>query len=189
MHKKGAKNSFENYRPVSITSIICKLMESIVKDKIITHMERNHLFSRRQHGFVPLRNCMSNLLICMEKWTEMLEKGYQIDIIYTDFAKAFYRVPHQRLLQKMKNLGIIGSTLHWISERIHCVRVENTSSSWKPVRSGIPQGSVLGPVLFIIFINDMPDYVKSMCQLFADDAKIFRSVNSQEVIRTLQEDL
>ena len=175
MHKKGAKNSFENYRPVSITSIICKLMESIVKDKISNHMERNHLFSRRQHGFVPLRNCMSNLLICMEKWTEMLEKGYRIDIIYTDFAKAFDRVPHQRLLQKMKNLGIIGSTLRWIraflSERIQCVRVENASSSWKPVRSGIPQGS--GPVLFII-LNDMPDYVESMCQLFVDDAKIFR---------------
>ena len=150
-------------------------------------MERNNLFSRRQHGFVPLRNCMSNLLICMKKWTVMLEKRYQIDIIYTDFEKVFDRVPHQRLLQKMKNLGIIGSTLRWItaflSERIQCVRVENASSSWKPVRSGIPQGSVLGPVLFIIFINDTPDYVESMCQLFADDAKIFRSVNSQELYK------
>ena len=165
-------------------------MESIVKDKFINHTERHNLFSRRQHGFVPLRNCISNLL---EKWTEMLEKGYQIDIIYAVYAKAFDRVHHQRLLQKMKNVGITGSTLRWIraflSERIQCVRVENASSSWKPVKSGIPQGSVLGPILFIIFINDMPDYVASMCQLFADDAKIFRSVNSQEDIRTLQEDL
>ena len=94
IHKKGAKNLFENYRPVSITSIICKLMESIVRDKIVTHMERNNLFSKKQHGFVPLRNCMTNLLTCMEKWTDMIEKRLPIDIIYTDFAKAFHRVPH-----------------------------------------------------------------------------------------------
>ena len=127
------------------------------------------------------------------KVDRMLEKGYQIDIIYTDFAKAFDRVPHQRLLQKMKNLGITESTLSWIrvflSEGIQCVRVENVFSSWKPVKSGIPQGSVLWPVIFVIFINDTPDYVQSMCQLFTDDAKIFRSVNSQEDIRILHEDL
>ena len=112
--KKGAKIHLRNYRPVNITSIICKLIESIVKDKIITHMERNKLFSQNQHGLVPLRNCMPYLLICMDMWTGMLEKGYQIDIIYTDFTKTSDRVPHQRLLQKMKNLGIIGSTLSWI---------------------------------------------------------------------------
>ena len=142
---------------------------------------------------LSLRNWMSNLLICMEKWIEMLETGYQVDIIYTDFAKAFDRVPHQRLLLKMKNLGIIGSTLSWVraflSERIQCIRVENEFSSWKPVQSGIPQGSVLVPVLFVIFINDMPDYVESMCQLFADDAKIFRSVKSNEDNIILQRDL
>ena len=193
IHKKGAKNLFENYRPVSITSIICKLMESIVRDKIVTHMERNNLFSKKQHGFVPLRNCMTNLLTCMEKWTDMIEKRLPIDIIYTDFAKAFDRVPHQRLLKKMKNMGIIGKTQSWIqaflSERSQCVRVANEFSSWTRVKSGIPQGSVLGPTLFVIFINDMPDILENTCQLFADDAKIFRSVRSQEDIRTLQDDL
>ena len=94
IHKKGKKNLFENYRPVSITSIICKVMESIIRDKIINHMERNNIFADKQHGFVPLRNCMTNLLTCMESWIDMIEKGQSIDIIYTDFAKAFDKVPH-----------------------------------------------------------------------------------------------
>ena len=89
-------------------------MESIIRDKLVAHMEKNKLFSRYQHGFVPRRNCISNLLICMEMWTEMIERGLPIDVIYTDFAKAFDRVPHQRLLRKMKDLGITGDILAWV---------------------------------------------------------------------------
>ena len=193
LHKKEAKDVCGNYRPVSITSIICKLMESIVRDQIVNHMQTNKLFSNKQHGFVPDRNCMTNLLTCLELWTDMMEKGLPIDIIYTDFAKAFDRVPHQRLLLKLKLLGITGKTLSWIkaflSERQQCVRVENECSTWKKVISGIPQGSVLGPILFVVFINDMPEAVSSMCQLFADDAKIFRGIQSKEDIAALQEDL
>ena len=89
-------------------------MESIVRDQIVDHMLANNLFSSKQHDFVPNRNCMTNLLTCLEIWTDMIEKGLPIDIIYTDFAKAFDRVPHQRLLIKMKMLGIAGKTLSWI---------------------------------------------------------------------------
>ena len=182
IHKKGSKNEPGNYRPISIISIICKLMESIVRDKLVSHMERNNLFSKKQHGFVPLRNCMTNLLTCIELWTEMIEHGLPIDIIYTDFAKAFDRVPHRRLVKKLQNLGIVGNTLKWIeaflSGRSQCVRVENELSPWAPVKSGIPQGSVLVPILFVCFINDLPNMVNSRCQLFADDAKIFRSVKT-----------
>ena len=89
-------------------------MESIVRDKIINHMERNNIFSDKQHGLVPLRNCMTNLSTCMESWTDMIEMGQSIDIIYTDFAKAFDKVPHQRLLRKMKDLGIVGNALNWV---------------------------------------------------------------------------
>ena len=88
-------------------------MESIIRDNIVTHMGQNDITSKKQHGFIPNRNCMTNLLTCLEKWTLMLENGEPIDIIYTDFAKAFDRVPHPRLLQKMKALGIIGNTLNW----------------------------------------------------------------------------
>jgi len=91
IHKKEAKYICGNYLPVSRTSIICKLMKSIVRDQIVEHMSKNNLFSSKQHGFVPDRNCMTNLLTCMEMWTQMIEEGLLIDIIYTDFAKAFDR--------------------------------------------------------------------------------------------------
>ena len=181
IYKKGQKDLPDNYRPVSITSIICKLMESIVRDKIVERMTYNNLFSKKQHGFVPKKNCMTNLLICIEMWTQLLEDGEAVDVIYTDFSKAFDSVPHLRLLQKMTGLGITGSTLAWVeaflSHRMQRVHVEGSYSSWTNVISGIPQGSVLGPILFVIFINDMPVTVESTCQLFADDAKLFSNVH------------
>ena len=190
-HKKGKKNIFENYRPISITSIIRKLMESINRDKIVTYMQRINLLSQYQHGFVPLRNCVTNLLL--EQWTKMIDDGLPIDIIYTDFSKAFDRVPHQRLLRKIRNMGIIGMTRGWIraflTGRTQRVRVEREFSSWAQVKSGIPQGSVLVPTLFIMYINDMPDAINSMCQLFADDAKIFKSVRATDDNKKLQDDL
>lgn len=195
IYKKGEKGFADNYRPVSMTSIICKLMESIIRDKLVEHMVDNKLFSVYQHGFVPRRDCMTNLLSCIEKWSEFLERGESVDVIYTDFAKAFDSVPHQRLLRKLENLGVTGSVLAWIrsflSNRSQCVRVEEDFSSWKPVKSGIPQGSVLGPILFVIFINDMPGIVKNLCQLFADDAKLFCNVDlrDEENNKSLQIDL
>lgn len=168
-------------------------MESIIRDKIVEHMVQNNLFSDKQHGFVPLRNCITNLLFCIENWSSLIEEGSPIDVIYTDFAKAFDRVPHLRLLQKIKNLGIRGRTLSWIkaflTNRVQQVKVEDEYSSWTTVKSGIPQGSVLGPILFVIFINDMPDIVESAIQLFADDAKIYTNVVSSDCNLKLQEDL
>ena len=184
IHKKGEKSVAGNYRPISITSILCKIMESLVRDKLVDHMVSNNLISTKQHGFVPLGNCITTLLSCLEEWVSMLESGNTVDVVYTDFAKAFDSVPHKRLLRKLENNGIIGKTLAWIksflSGRKQCVRINNECSSWISVLSGIPQGSVLGPILFVLFINDLPDVVNSCIQLFADDAKIFDSVHLRE---------
>ena len=111
IHKKGSKKSLGNYRPISITSVISKIMESIIRDSIVLHMTRNDLFSDSQHGFVPGRNCITQLLVCLEEWTKLLEQGHAFDVGYTDFAKAFDSVPHQRLLVKLKKLGIRGKSL------------------------------------------------------------------------------
>ena len=114
IHKKGLKSEVGNYRPVSITSVICKIMESIIRDHIVTYMSSNKLFSTAQHGFFPSRNCMTNLLLSMEDWAAALEYGYSIDIIYTDFAKAFDSVPHKRLFTKLQSIGVQGQLLRWI---------------------------------------------------------------------------
>ena len=184
IHKKGDKSLAGNYRPISITSILCKIMESLVRDELVNHMVKNNLISGKQHGFVPFGNCITNLLSCIEEWSKILESDDTVDVIYTDFAKAFDSVPHQRLLKKLKNNGIIGKTLGWIqaflSDREQCVKIEQEYSDWIRVKSGIPQGSVLGPILFVLFINDMPDVVESLIELFADDAKIFDRVNLRD---------
>ena len=188
--KKGSTTEPGNYRPVSLTSISCKLMESFVTDQIRTFMESNKLFSKCQHGFRNHRSCVTQLLEVLNDLTKLVEEGDSIDIIYLDFAKAFDTVPHKRLLTKLHAYGIDGNILKWIesflSNRSQRVRVNGNYSKYAPVSSGIPQGSILGPLLFIIFINDLPDGIKSICKIFADDTKLYNSHNNHI---TIQKDL
>ena len=168
-------------------------MESIIRDAIVVHLIKNEILSDDQHGFVPGRDCLTQLLLCMEEWTSMVEEGKNFDIIYIDFSKAFDSVAHERLLRKLENVGLNGHLLHWIRTfltcRIQCVTVEGASSTWTKATSGIPQGSVLGPLLFVIFINDMPDEVKyNLCKLFADDCKLHGAIND-DGDNTMQIDL
>ena len=157
------------------------------------HMNSNKLFNNSQFGFRSKRSCILQLLDVYDDWVKAYDEGYQIDTIYLDFKKAFDSVPHRRLLVKLKGYGFDGAILKWIedflSERRQRVIVNGQESEWKPVTSGIPQGSVLGPVLFIIYINDMPDTIRSMCKLFADDSKLYLTVKSRYDQEIIQSDL
>ena len=177
IYKKGQKNMVDNYRPKSLTSVFSNIFESIVRDTIVKHMNINKLFADEQHGFVPMRNCATRLLLCLDEWSKIMEDSGCVDIIYTDFSKTFDSVPHLRLLRKVESYGIKGNLLKWIgsflSNRRQRVKVADSVSRWAPVKSGVPQGSVMGPILFVLFINDMPNTLMNTCKLFADDAKIF----------------
>ena len=191
--KKGKRNLTTNYRPVSLTSVVCKLLESVIRDHMMKHIENNNLLTDYQHGFVPGRSCSTQLLACLDIWTKILDSGSVMDAVYLDFSKAFDSVPHQRLCTKLAACGIEGNILRWItnflSNRRQRVVVNGKESSWESVLSGVPQGSVIGPSLFIIFINDMPDTVKSFIQMFADDAKVFTETATEHQRAQLQGDL
>ena len=193
IYKKGTKSDPGNYRPVSLTCILCKECEKEVKEAIVQHFLANHLFSNKQYAFIKGRSTLLQFLKVLEEWTEILDKGGTIDNINMDFSKAFDKVPHRRLIYKLKQYGIEGNILRWIenflSNRQQAVIVNGHSSESKPVLSGIPQGSVLGALLFIIYINDMPEIVNSNMYLFADDTKFFHQVQSIEDAISIQDDI
>lgn len=193
IYKKGDKSEAGNYRPVSLTSIICKTMETLVRDHIVSYMRQNDMFTPQQFGFLAGRSISLQMLEVLDKWTEALDTGRSIDCIYLDFKKAFDTVPHNRLLSKLKAYKFSNQILNWINSflnnRMQRVTVNGEHSEWTRVSSGIPQGSVLGPILFVMFVNDLPDSVNSCMFLFADDTKIFRIIENEEDKAILQKDL
>lgn len=188
--KKGTKSDPGNYRPVSLTCVTCKVLESLVRDSIVSYFTENNLYAECQHGFRKKRSCVTQLIEVMEDLTKLADEGHDVDIIYCDFRKAFDAVPHERLLLKLSSYGICSSVLSWISaflaKRTQRVRIGKSYSSQAPVLSGIPQGSILGPILFTIFINDLPEVVRSLVKIFADDTKIYNKASNSAII---QEDI
>ena len=191
--KKGARNKASNYRPISLTSIVCKIMESLVKKEILAHMISNNLLSKKQYGFISGRSTVTQLLNYLDKCAATMANGGVTDAIYLDFAKAFDTVPHARLIGKLQAYGITGDILKWVEaflrDRSQVVRVNGEESFSASVVSGIPQGSVLGPLLFVIYINDLPDSINSDTLMFADDTKILRRILSKEDSMELQKDV
>ena len=181
--KGGHRCEAKNYRPVALTSHLIKLFERIMIRKLVEHMNDKELFDEKQHGFRSGRSCLSQLLTHHQQIIESLCDGYDVDVMYLDFSKAFDKVSHSILIQKLADMGVSGPFLRWIesflSERIINVMVNNAFSSDSPVISGVPQGSVLGPLLFLIYIQDMSNEISSARLLFfADDTKIIRDISS-----------
>ena len=182
-----------NHRPVSLTCLASQLMESCVKDAMLKHLLENNLNTPDQHGFTTSRSCLTHLLETFESWTEDVDQGDSADVILLDFQKAFDKVPKQRLLQKLSAYGIRGKVLEWIadflSDRKMQIMVRSEYSEWFDVISGVLQGSVLGPILFLIYVNDILETVNSNVKMFADDTKIFRTLKNKSDSEILQADL
>ena len=193
LFKKGNRSECQNYRPISLTSVVCKMLESIIKDEIVSHLDKFKLIRDSQHGFTKGRSCLTNLLEFFEDISEKLDSGRPIDVIYLDFAKAFDKVPHKRLLKKLRAHGIGGTAYKWIKawlrNRGQRTVINGKFSTWAEVFSGVPQGSVLGPLLFLIFINDLDENINSKLCKFADDTKLGRTVETEEEVNILRGDL
>jgi ribonuclease P/MRP protein subunit RPP40 len=193
LFKKGSRKEPGNYRPVSLTSQICKLLEKVIKEAMVSYLEGNGLIGNSQHGFRKGRSCLTNLLEFMQELTEGVDQGDDIDVIYLDFQKAFDKVPHRRLLLKLRDMGIGGEIAQWIENwldgRKQRVVLNGYSSDWVHVTSGVPQGSVLGPVLFVAYINDLDEGIKNKIWKFADDTKLMGKTTEPKGIEELQEDL
>ena len=191
--KKGDRFKASNYRPVSLTCICCKIMEHVIVSNVMKHLTSHNILCDEQHGFRNRRSCETQLVTLVDELASGLDKGKQYDLAVLDFSKAFDRVPHRRLLAKLENYGVRGNTLGWIqaflSNRTQTVVVDGASSDPEPVVSGVPQGSVLGPILFLVFINDLPQQVQSRTRLFADDCTLYRQINNDLDHHTLQDDL
>ena len=192
IHKKGDKHNVQNYRPISLLPIVSKIMERVIFETLYTHV-KDSLHSL-QHGFIRGRSCTTQLLLVYQSIGSTLDRGGQVDVVFLDFSKAFDCISHQLLLHKLRmQYGIDDVLLSWLasylSSRTQRVLIDGKMSNFIPVTSGVPQGSILGPLLFLLYINDMPCVTTSSTALFADDSKCFRNIESIDDCHALQNDL
>ena len=194
IYKKDSKAIAANYRPVSLTSHIIKLFERVLRKHIVKYLEDHQIIHSSQHGFRPCRSCLTQLLNHLESVINILETSQNADVIYLDLSKAFDKVNHDILIHKVQLSGISDKILNWIknflNDRTQKVVIDGAQSSPAQVISGVPQGTVLGPVLFIIYINDLHKVIKnSILKCFADDSKLIMNIKNRTTRLKLMEDL
>ena len=184
IHKKGSRDLPCNYRPISLTCVLCHTLEYIIAEILRSHLHSFNLLSSNQFGFLPSRSTCSQLLTVLNNWFCNYDSNITTDVVYTDIAKAFDSVSHSKLISVLNSYGIQCNVLNWIrsflSNRVQKVCVNGSFSDTLPVISGVPQGSVLGPLLFVIYIDDIVNLVHTSSSantsdvfLYADDAKLF----------------
>ena len=190
---KGNKSSAANYRPISLTCKLCKVLEHIIASHVVKHLNAHGLLYYLQYGFREKTSCETQLTMLVEDLARSVSQGKQTDLILLDFSKAFDKVNHAKLLWKLHQYGLRGNALAWIraflGNRSQTVVLDGEESGSVPVTSGVPQGSVLGPILFLVYINDLPDELSSQVRLFADDTTVYLTIGGAEDGKLLQNDL
>ena len=184
------------YRPISLIPIISKVLERHISNLIMDHLHHHCFISDRQWGFLEGRSTVTALIRCTDDWFRALEEGHEVCAIFFDYRKAFDSVPHQSLLLKLANIGLDDCLLVWLHDylcnRMQSVVVDGAESDAVPVLSGVPQGSVLGPLLFLIYVNDLPDAVvhpSAIVNLFADDVLLYHTVSNIDDFLAVQESI
>ena len=184
--KSGSRYDALNYRPVSLTSVCCKSLERIIVDNLYDYFHDNNLFCSDQYGFRRGHTVEDQLLSTYDDVSVWLDRGFVVDVVLFDFKKAFDVVCHPILIEKLRLLGVGGTILNWIADFLHQrsmrVSIAGVCSSSKVVTSGVPQGSVLGPLLFLVYVNHLPSFLTAKCKFFADDLKIYLKVRHENVL-------
>ena len=177
VHKKDDKTCVENYRPISLISTLGKVLEKIIYKRLHNFFLENGTITNFQSGFTCGDSTINQLLALYNTFCQALDEGKEVRAVFCDVSKAFDRVWHQGLIAKLTHYGISGSLLSWfcsyLDNRVQRVVLPGGYSEWRPIKAGVPQGSILGPLLFILYINDIVHEIHSNIRLFADDTSLY----------------